>query len=198
MFCQQFLCTMVKSQRGSSAILARPFSWLAPTVTRKGCDYTHLCMMSLSGHNAVCTNSFDASSATKVLSQHKTQTHRATPKEWQFTRTWTDFAKLDRAMRKKYPDQLNSLPPKPYLVGEEVFCPPFNHPHLWAWFRPFAVSRLRSRSFAPDFTLSLASSLSLFLSVLVSLTRSGGQRYFLMPPHKYMEIPYVDAMRYHI
>jgi len=50
---------------------------------------------------------------------------RATPKEWQFTRTWTDFAKLDRTMRKKYPDQLGKLPPKPYLVGEESSFMPF-------------------------------------------------------------------------
>ena len=105
----------------------------------------------------------------KVLSQRKTQTHRATPKEWQFTRTWTDFAKLDGAMRKKYPDQLNSLPPKPYLVGEEVFCLPFYHLHLWAWYRQCDFLRLRSGSFAPDFTLSCFLALSLSLSWSLSL-----------------------------
>jgi hypothetical protein len=41
-------------------------------------------------------------------------------KEWDYKRTWTDFLKLDRALRKAYPDQIPKLPPKPYLVGEEV------------------------------------------------------------------------------
>lgn len=46
-------------------------------------------------------------------------------KEWSFSRTWTDFAKLDRAMRNKYGDKLTKLPPKPYLVGEESSFMPF-------------------------------------------------------------------------
>ena len=46
-------------------------------------------------------------------------------KEWNFQRTWVDFAKLDRAMRLKYPDKLGKLPPKPYLVGEEASFMPF-------------------------------------------------------------------------
>lgn len=49
-----------------------------------------------------------------------TNDDREAPKEWSYSRTWTDFVKLDKEMRKKYPDQLKKLPPKPYLVGEEV------------------------------------------------------------------------------
>ena len=46
-------------------------------------------------------------------------------KEWSYTRTYTDFVKLDRAVKKKYPDQTSKLPPKPYLVGEESSFMPF-------------------------------------------------------------------------
>lgn len=46
-------------------------------------------------------------------------------KEWDYQRSWVDFAKLDRVLRQKYPDQLARLPPKPYLVGEESSFMPF-------------------------------------------------------------------------
>ena len=46
-------------------------------------------------------------------------------KEWDYSRTWIDFLKLDRALRKKYPDQIPKMPPKPYLVGEEASFMPF-------------------------------------------------------------------------
>jgi len=49
---------------------------------------------------------------------------RAMDKDWTFSRTFVDFIKLDRAVRKKYPD-LKKLPPKPYLVGEEASFMPF-------------------------------------------------------------------------
>jgi hypothetical protein len=46
-------------------------------------------------------------------------------KEWTYSRTYTDFVKLHREISKKYPDQINKLPQKPYLIGEESSFMPF-------------------------------------------------------------------------
>lgn len=57
-----------------------------------------------------------------------TSEEREKPKEWLFQRSWNDFVKLDRAVRKEDPEMSKDVPPvppEPYILGAEASPEPF-------------------------------------------------------------------------
>ena len=203
MFRQQFLCTMVKSQRGSSAILARPFSWLAPTVTRKGCDYTNLCMMS--------------------LCRDKTQSARI---PWMQHRQWKCFLNARHKHTGRRQRSGSSRAHGQTLLNSMALCAKSTptsstrcHPNLILWARRCFVSRfiicisghgiasVTSCAYALarslPISLSLASSLSLFLYLGLSHSLCWTKIIFDASPQIHgdticrgNEIPYIDRCIY--